>query len=156
MECRRATLTTASALLLAGCSYGVETLPKCFSENVPPSLRAVAQLARSNQYKGGVVDLTHMLCSTYDDRLGTAEKLLTAAGFPHETGIAELGKCIDVDVKTRLTSQVLDQQVTTFCGIAAAARVAYVSWSGRVGEKFVYVSGKYISITGRGELPKPL
>jgi hypothetical protein len=145
-----------SAFLLTACSYNVETLPQCFSEDVPPSLRAIAEVTQSGDYKAGDIEIQHTLCSTHYDRLANAERLLTAAGFRHETRIDELGKCIDAHLISPLTPHALNQQVTTFCGIAAGSRVAYVSWSAMVGEKSVYVSGKYISITRPGELPKPL
>jgi hypothetical protein len=100
-----------------------------------------------------MVELKHTFCSTHDDRLAVAERLLAARGYSFERHIAELGKCTDVAVKSPLTAQVLRTQVTAFCGVAAAAGVAYTDWSGNIGDSFVFVSGKHISLSGADELP---
>jgi hypothetical protein len=144
-----------SCMLATGCSYNVETLARCF-DNVEPSLRAVKQVVESGAYRGGQVALRHTLCSTDEDRLAVAERLLAASGYQYVRRVAELGRCTDVRLKSPLTSQAVQRQVTTFCGVAAAAGVAYTAWSGGIGDHFLYVSGKYISLTRRGELPKPM
>jgi hypothetical protein len=151
----RRAVTLSITLALGSCGYNVETLPECFTENIPASIRAIGQVMRAGDYKGGNVEIEHTLCSTHGNRLANAERLLTAAGFQHDTGPEELGKCIHVRVNSPLAPQALDKQITTFCGIAAGSRIAYVSWSGMVGEKSIYVSGNYVSILRKGELPKP-
>lgn len=143
-------------MAVSGCSYDAETLPRCFSDNVEPSLRAVKQVVESGAYHGGDIVLSHRFCSTDEDRLTVAERLLAASGYPFKRHIAELGRCTEVRLKSPLTSQALQRQVTTFCGVAAAAQVAYTGWSGGVGDRFLYVSGEYISFTRRGELPKAM
>jgi hypothetical protein len=148
------TITLLTALTLSGCRYSVETLPACYAANVPSSLRAIAQLAQAKAYNGEEIEIEHTLCSTHYDRLANAERLITAAGFRHSVRGAELGKCIGAQVKSALTPTALERQVTVFCRIAADSRVAYVSWSGMVDQKFVYVSGKYFSISRPGEQPK--
>jgi len=130
------------------CSYHSETLPRCFSDNIEPSLRAVKQVTDSGAYRSGMVELKHTFCSTHDDRLAIAERLLTARGFSFERHIAELGNCTDVTVTSALTAQALRTQVTTFCGVAAAAGVAYSHWSGGIGDRFLFVSGNYVSFSG--------
>lgn len=154
---KRHALTTIamSASLVSACSYRAETLPRCFDENIGPSLRAVKQVTDSGAYRGGVVELQHTFCSTHDDRLDIAERLLGASGYSFHRRIEEVGHCTDVSLKSPLTAEALRKEVTTFCGMAAAAGVAYTDWSGGIGDRFLYVSGKYISFLGRGELPKP-
>jgi hypothetical protein len=149
------TMISTGAVLVSACSYRAETLPRCFDENIAPSLRAVKQVTDSGAYRGGLVQLQHTFCSTHDDRLGVAERLLTASGYSFERHIDEVGHCTDVSVKSPLTADALRKEVTTFCGVAAAAGVAYSDWSGSVGDRFLYVSGKYMSFLTRGELPKP-
>ena len=141
-----------AATLVSACSYPAETLPRCISDKVEPSLRAVKQVVDSGAYRDGDIELQHTFCSTHDDRLAVAEKLLAARGYSFERQIAELGDCTAVRLKSPLTSDALQRQVTMFCGIAAAARVAYTHWSGGIGDRFLYVSGDYISFTRRGEL----
>jgi hypothetical protein len=140
--------------LLSACSYRAETLPRCFDENIGPSTFAVKQVIDSGAYRGGLIELQHTFCSTHDDRLDIAEKLLAASGYSFERHIDEVGHCTDVSVESPLTADALRKEVTTFCGVAAAAGVAYRDWSGGIGNRFLYVSGKYVSFSGRGELPK--
>lgn len=149
------TAIAMAASLVSACSYRAETLPHCFDENIGPSLRAVKQVTDSGAYRGGAVELQHTFCSTHDDRLDIAERLLGASGYSFERHIDEVGHCTDVKLKSPLTAEALRKEVTTFCGLAAAAGVAYRDWSGGIGGRFLYVSGNYISILGRGELPKP-
>ena len=144
-----------SATLIAGCSYRAETLPRCFDERIAPSLRGVKQVTDSGAYRGGAVELQHTLCSTHDDRLDVAEKLLEANGYSFERHIDELGHCTEVSLKSPLTPEALRREVTTFCGVAAAAGVSYRGRSGSIGDRFLYVSGNYISFLRPGELPKP-
>ena len=148
-------MIAAGAALVSGCSYHAETLPRCFDKNIGPSLRAIKQVTDSGAYRGGVVQLQHTFCSTHDDRLDVAEKLLAASSYSFERRIDELGHCTDVSVKSPLTAEALRNEVTTFCGVAAAAGVAYRNWSGSIGDRFLYVSGNYISLSRRGELPRP-
>jgi hypothetical protein len=58
-------------------------------------------------------------------------------------------------MKSALTGAALQRQLTTFCGIAAAARVTYRSWSANIGQRSLYVSGTYTSLTNENELPMP-
>jgi hypothetical protein len=109
----------------------------------------------SGTYGGGVVPLQHTFCSTHDDRLDVVEKLLEASGYSFERHIEEVGHCTDVSLKSPLTADALRKEVTTFCGVAAAAGVACRDWSSSIGDRSLYVSGNYISFLGRGELPKP-
>ena len=60
---------TLTASLLCGCSYRAETLPRCFNENIGPSVRAIEEVTGSGAYRGGIVELLHTLCSTHNDRL---------------------------------------------------------------------------------------
>lgn len=147
-------MISVCAALVSACSYRAETLPRCFDENIGPSLGAVKQVTDSGAYRGGVVQLQHTFCSTHDDRLDIAEKLLRAGGYSFERHIDEVGHCTDVSLKSPLTADALRKEVTTFCGVAAAAGIAYRDWSGSIGDRFLYVSGHYISFLGRGELPK--
>lgn len=153
MKARCFSTVTIAGCLVSACSYHAETLPRCFSENIDPSLRALKQVTDSGAYRGGMVELKHTFCSTHDDRLAIAERLLAASGYSFERHIAELGKCTDVSVKSLLTAHALRTQVTAFCGVAAAAGVAYADWSGRIGDSFVFVSGNHISLSGADELP---
>ena len=155
MKIHGLSIVVIGACLVSACSYRAETLPRCFSDNLDPSLRAVKQVADSGAYRGGTVELKHTFCSTHADRLAIAERLLTASGYSFERHIAELGDCTDVDVKSPLTAEAVRTQVTAFCGVAAAAGVAYTDWSGGIGDRYLFVSGNYISFTGRGELPIP-
>ena len=142
------------ASLVSACTYRPETLPRCF-DKIGPSVRAVEQVTQSGAYRGGVVELKHSLCSTHDDRLDAAEKLLGESGYSFERHRDEVGRCTDVKVKSPLTEEALRTQITPFCQIAASARVAYRDWSGSIGDRFLYVSGNYVSVAGRGEVPKP-
>jgi hypothetical protein len=155
MSRRALTIISISAALISACSYRAETLPRCFDEKISPSLRAVKQATDRGAYRGGVIQLRHTFCSTHDDRLDVAEKLLAANGYDFERHIDEVGHCTDVSLKAPLTADALRNEVTTFCGVAAAAGVAYRDWSGSIGDRFLYVSGNYISFLARGELPKP-
>ena len=146
MKPRSFSIMAIAACLLSACSYRAETLPRCLSHNVDSSLRAVKKVTDSGAYPGGVVELEHRLCSTHDDKLAIAERLLTASGYSFERHAAELGDCTDVTLKSPLTTPVLRKQVTTFCQIAAAAGVAYTGWSGSIGSRFLFVSGDYISL----------
>ncbi|HEX8840361.1 MAG TPA: hypothetical protein VF750_07825 [Sphingomicrobium sp.] len=148
-------VTAMGASLLSACTYRAETLPRCFDEHIGPSLRAVKEATDSGAYRGGVVELRHTFCSTHDDRLGAAEKLLAASGYLFERHIDEVGHCTDVSLKSPLTQQALRNDITTFCGIAATAGVAYRDWSGSIGDRFLYVARDYVSLLRRGELPKP-
>ena len=148
-------MIATGASLVSACSYRAETLPRCFDENIGPGLRAVKQVTDSGAYRGGLVELQHTFCSTHDDRLDVAEKLLGASGYSFERHIDEVGHCTDVILKSPLTADALRKQVTTFCGVAAAAGIAYRDFSGGIGDRFLYVSGNYISFLGRGQLPKP-
>jgi hypothetical protein len=154
---KRHALTTIAmtGCLVSACSYRSETLPRCFDERISPSLRAVKQVKDSGAYRGGLVELQHTFCSTHDDRLDVAEKLLRASRYSFERHIDEIGHCTSVSIKSPLTAEALQNEVTTFCGVAAAAGVAYRDWSGAIGNGFLYVSGNYVSFLGRGELPKP-
>ena len=144
------------ATLTSACGYRAETLPRCFSERVGPSLNAVKQVIDSGLYRGGDVELTHSLCTTHNERLVVAERLLAASGYTFSRQqMPELGRCTNVTVETPLTPQAIEKQVTTFCGMAAAARVSYGNWSGTIGDRFLFVAGKYISFTRGNEIPKP-
>ena len=149
------TAMAITANLVSACSYRAETLPRCFDEKIGSSLRAVKQVTDSRAYRGAVVELQHTFCSTHDDRLDVAEKLLGASGYSFERHIDEVGHCTNVSLKSPLTVEALRNDVTTFCGVAAAAGVAYRDWSGGIGDRFLYVSGNYISFSGPSEMPKP-
>ena len=148
------TMMALIASLVSACNYRAETLPRCFDENIGPSLRAVKQVTDSGAYRGGPVELQHTFCSTHDDRLDVTEKLLAASGYSFQRHIDEVGHCTDVRLMSPLTADALRKQVTTFCGVAAAAGVAYRDWNGSIGNRFLYVSGDYISFLGPGELPR--
>jgi len=130
----------AAASLVSACSYRAETLPRCFDEKIGPSLRAVKQVTDSGAYRGGEVERRHTFCSTHDGRLDVAEKLLAASGYSFERHVDEVGHCTDVRVKSPLTAEAVRNEVTTFCGVAAAAGVAYRDWSGGIDDRTLYVS----------------
>ena len=155
MKLRGLTTMVMTTSLVSACGYRAETLPRCFDENIGPSLGAVKQVTDSGEYRGGVVKLQHAICSTHDDRLDIAEKLLAAGGYSFERSIEEVGHCTNVSVQSPLTPEALRKEVTTFCGVAAASGVAYSNWSGSIGNRFLFVSGNYISFLRAGELPKP-
>ncbi len=84
MNLRGVTVIALSATFVSSCGCRAETLPNCFSENIHPSLRAVKQVVSSGAYRGGEVELNHTFCSTHEDRLAVAEKLLAATGYSFE------------------------------------------------------------------------
>lgn len=154
MDTFRHVTIAAAAMLISACSQRGETLPQCFSK-IQPSMRAIAMAGNRGIYKGGEIEITHALCSRNDDRLDVAERLLSANGYSSDRHIDEVGKCIDIQMKSALTGAALQRQLTTFCGIAAAARVTYRSWSANIGQRSLYVSGTYTSLTNENELPMP-
>lgn len=130
-------------LPLCACSYGEEKLPDCWNENVPSSL---VTLKRLPPIEDAVTEIQHSLCSTEKDRLGNAERALSAEGYAYKREVAELGECIQVRVHARLTPPTLKRDIERLCTIASASRIAYLHWSGQVDDSFVFVHGDFVTV----------
>ncbi|HEV2079399.1 MAG TPA: hypothetical protein VGR19_05830 [Allosphingosinicella sp.] len=137
-------------LLLVGsscsASYGEQDVSECLSKQMEPSINVVQKLTNGGSRDVGPVELRHSMCSTHDDRIASTERALLAAGYKHSTGVAELGRCINVVVPSAFNQKAVEQQITSLCTISANNGMVYMNWSGDVGGSFVFVSGDYVAI----------
>lgn len=138
----RGAIAVLLAGALGGCTYRTQSQADCLASHVPHSVKALPEILALTDPPPRSLEAGFTLCSTHEDRLAAAGSKLGAEGYSSYIGVAELGRCLRVVRTLDASVPALEREISTMCRIAAASRVAYLSWSAEVGGRSVTVDGK--------------